>query len=75
MKKALVFIGGYVAANLALALFFAFVSWFESPATWRPESRFIVAFICTGAGLALGAISAGAVKSKPSCADRPEVKP
>lgn len=74
MKKVLAFIGGYVAANLALALFFAFVSWFESPATWRPESRFMVAFICTAAGLAAGVVSQGAVDSRPSGTARPEAR-
>lgn len=62
MKKILAFAAAYVSANIALGLFFTFVAWGESPATWMPESRFMVAFICTAAGAMAGVFAATQVK-------------
>lgn len=62
MKRVIAFTAGYVGANVALALFFMFVAWGESPANWMPESRFMVAFICTAAGLVAGVVAWDASK-------------
>lgn len=45
MKKILTFLMVWVAVSLFMIGFFAFVSWGESPATWEPHNRFVVAVI------------------------------
>lgn len=55
MKKILAFLTGWLIASLFLVGFFAFISWGESPETWDPVNRFMVALlysvISIGAGV------------------------
>lgn len=39
-----------LAAVALAALFFGWCSWWSSPATWIPESRFFAGLIAIGAG-------------------------
>lgn len=53
-KKIIAFSSAFVLASIVIAAFFAFVSWFESPATWDPVNRFFVAFFVVGGGFVAG---------------------
>lgn len=57
MKKIIAFSAGFLVASIVIAAFFAFVSWFESPATWHPENRFLAALLVIGGGFAAGMIA------------------
>lgn len=57
MKKIIAFSAGFLVASIVIAAFFAFVSWFESPATWLPASRFVAAILVLGGGFAAGMIA------------------
>lgn len=57
MKKIIAFSAGFLVASIVIAAFVAFVSWFESPATWLPENRFLAALLMFGGGFAGGMIA------------------
>lgn len=57
MKKIIAFSAGFLVASIVIAAFFAFVSWFESPGTWLPVSRFMAAISVLGGGFAAGMIA------------------
>lgn len=57
MKKIIAFSAGFLVAAMLVVCFFAFVSWFESPATWDPANRFLAAVLVVGAGFVAGMIA------------------
>ena len=48
--RALKIAAAAIAAMAVMALFFGWCSWWESPAGWREESRFMVGFVTLAAG-------------------------
>lgn len=62
MKKIIQFLALSLLMSACVVAFFAFISWGESPATWKPESRFIAALIFMFVGVTIHAAIARSLK-------------
>lgn len=62
MKKIIAFAIGFVMVEPGPFAFFAFTTWLESPVTWDPASRFFVALMFAGIGIAAGEVAAECVE-------------